>query len=263
MRCCCRPLRDGQGLHAGCTSSLSRPGFAPVIFLARQRGAGSAAAGHRGRGLRRRVPRPASTTAASSSCSRQARREHRRALADWRISPEAQESRRFGEARIPGYRRARAAGARLGLAAVRGREREGRLAGGAQGDALAARRDRRRPGAGALPAGVRDRAARAASPISCACTSSAWPTITPTWRWNTSSTAICAGACAAACRRRRRCGFASQIARALGALHADGILHRDLKPGNVMLRIDEQIALIDFGLAKHEALELRDHRHRA
>jgi len=50
-------------------------------------------------------------------------------------------------------------------------------------------------------------------------------------------------------------GFASQIARALSALHGAGILHRDLKPGNVMLRMDGQAALIDFGLAKHEALD--------
>jgi serine/threonine protein kinase len=64
-------------------------------------------------------------------------------------------------------------------------------------------------------------------------------------------------------RRRMRAGispsealnFTSQVARALGALHDAGILHRDLKPGNVMLRVDEQVALIDFGLAKHEALE--------
>ena len=39
-------------------------------------------------------------------------------------------------------------------------------------------------------------------------------------------------------------------------MHEEGILHRDLKPGNVMLRMDEQIALIDFGLAKHAALAL-------
>lgn len=41
-----------------------------------------------------------------------------------------------------------------------------------------------------------------------------------------------------------------QVASALSNLHSVGILHRDLKPGNIMLRGDGSIALIDFGLAK-------------
>jgi hypothetical protein len=44
--------------------------------------------------------------------------------------------------------------------------------------------------------------------------------------------------------------YVRQIARALAAVHEVGVLHRDLKPGNIMQRSDGSLALIDFGLAK-------------
>jgi DNA-binding response OmpR family regulator len=65
-------------------------------------------------------------------------------------------------------------------------------------------------------------------------------------------------------RRRMRAGLAPRealrvaalVALALATLHGEGVLHRDLKPGNVMLREDGSIGLIDFGLSKDAVLAL-------
>ena len=47
-------------------------------------------------------------------------------------------------------------------------------------------------------------------------------------------------------------GVLGQLATALVFVHERGVVHRDLKPGNIMLSPDGRVKLMDFGLAKEE-----------
>lgn len=50
-------------------------------------------------------------------------------------------------------------------------------------------------------------------------------------------------------------GYLIQLCDALAAVHGAGLLHRDLKPDNVIIRQDGTVVLLDFGVAQDESAE--------
>lgn len=51
-------------------------------------------------------------------------------------------------------------------------------------------------------------------------------------------------------QRHNALRYLRQIAEGLNAIHGCGVIHRDLKPGNIMFRDDDSLAIIDFGISK-------------
>ena len=83
-----------------------------------------------------------------------------------------------------------------------------------------------------------------------------------TSRWSWSRARTLAGARGGRLAVDRALDIARQVAEALAVAHAAQIVHRDIKPDNVMVRPDGYVKLLDFGLARLRSRRRRRRRDR-
>jgi serine/threonine protein kinase len=230
----------------------NRPGFAPVIFMLDHDNP-QLRESALGWGAFAVVSKQRFAHQALIEAIERASRRHRLAMAEWRVSPAARDSHRFGDALIPGYRRARVL--------ARGSVSQLYIAESEKAGALVvlkvtpSRRD---------DSGIDQSFERFLQEYEIA-ERIRHPNVVRLHELGIADDhAYLAMEYFPRGDLRRRMGgglapaeslqYAAQLATVLGAVHKAGVLHRDLKPGNVMLREDGQLTLIDFGMAKHSAL---------